>query len=450
MKKNPPTIVQVIPRMDAGGAERTVLEMNEAIIKKGWRSLVVCTGGRHVEDVKLAGGKVIDLPVASKNPVQIIANKMQLIKLFREEKVDLVHARSRAPAWSCYWACQKLKLPFVTTYHGAYKAKSAFKRWYNSSMIRGDHVIANSNFTRERILATYDAAITTKNGQTPLGERLVVVPRGADMTYFNPAQITNQRIQEVRKSWFEGKNGNGPKEYLKSDLSAPSRPLKATINLVMPARMSEWKGHDIVIKALEYCNNSKRENSGEAPELRIVFFGGETPVLGKTDIYDTIGDGAAIGAAQTTHQIAQNIDLSRLERFLRQMVIEKGVGDLVHFAGYCDDMAAAYAGADGVIVASTRPEAFGRVCVEAGAMGLPVIASDHGGARETVIDGQTGYLVPPGDASALASKMVQFVQMNDRDRQEMGIKARTHIMENFSTEKMCAHTLAIYEKQLMG
>lgn len=184
------TILQVVPRLDSGGAERTTLEIASAVVRAGGRAVVVSEGGRLVPEIERNGGEVIIAPVASKNPAIIWGNGRFLARLIEERGADLIHARSRAPAWSALAAARKSGVPFVTTYHGAYRASGPIKRWYNSSMLRGDIVIANSHFTAERILAD--------GYENP--QRLRVVPRGADLTMFNPTRMPEARLQNCKRN----------------------------------------------------------------------------------------------------------------------------------------------------------------------------------------------------------------------------------------------------------
>ncbi len=381
------TVLQIIPRLDAGGAERTTLEIAEAVVRAGGRAIVVSEGGRLEDTIKNAGGEIFHARTASKNPLTIWANAGVLTDLIRREKVDLIHARSRAPAWSALWAARRTGVPFVTTYHGAYNATGSLKRLYNSSMLRGDRVIANSQFTADRI--------RTLGGIEPA--RLSVIPRGADLRLFDPNKVSPGRLEKLTSDWAIGENPG--------------------FRLLLPARLTPWKGHETAIAAL--AKLKARAPTGQGAALSLVFCGG---AQGKPDF----------------------------ERSLRATVNERGVRDMVHLVGDCADMPAAYAWADVVLAPSTRPEAFGRVAIEAGAMGKPVISSDHGGARETVIDGETGFLVPPGDADALAGAIERLVAMPAETRSLMGQKARARAAGVYSSAAMCDATLGVYRTLLAG
>lgn len=379
------TVIQIVPRLDAGGAERTTLEIAEAVVRAGGRALVVSEGGRLEEAIRNAGGEIFHARAASKNPLTIWANAGVLAELIRREKADLVHARSRAPAWSALWAARRTGVPLVTTYHGAYNAGGSFKRLYNSSMLRGDRVIANSHFTAGRILAL--------GGVDP--GRLCVIPRGVDLGLFDPRKVSSDRVRALAAGWGLGENSG--------------------LRLLLPARLTAWKGHETAIAAI--AKLKARAPTGQGSALSLVFCGG---AQGKPDY----------------------------EHRLRAMVNERGVRDMVHLVGDCADMPAAYAWADAVLAPSIRPEAFGRVAVEAGAMGKPVIASDHGGSRETVIDGETGFLVPPGDAEALAEAISRLAALPPEAREMTGEKARARAASVYSSAAMCEATLGAYRALL--
>ncbi len=382
------TILQVVPRLNTGGAERTTLEIADAVVRAGGRALVACEGGRLAKDIEYAGGEILRLPVASKNPLTIWLNAGALAAIIKREKVDLIHARSRAPAWSAFAAARRTRIPFVTTYHGVYSATGKVKRLYNSSMLRGDRVIANSRFTAERVMDL--------GGVEP--SRLAVIPRGVDIDLFDPKKVSQDRINQATAGWGLGENPG--------------------FRLLMPARISAWKGHETAIAALARLKGRFGPGAtGQGAGLTLVFCGG-----------------------------AQGSEA--LEKRLRAASDESGVRAMIHFVGDCADMPAAYAWADAVLSPSTEPEAFGRVAVEAGAMEKPVIASRHGGARETVVDRETGYLAAPGDAKALAAAIEQVMVMPAAARRVMGEKARERASSLFSSAAMCDATLGVYRSLL--
>jgi glycosyltransferase involved in cell wall biosynthesis len=313
----------------------------------------------------------------------MFANSRRLAKLIRKENIALVHARSRAPAWSALVAARRSGVPFVTTYHGIYNAKGAAKRFYNSVMARGDAVIANSEWTARHIKATHGA----------LAKRLVVIPRGLDLKEFDPAAVSPERVTALGIAW--------------------GVPEGARI-LLLPGRLTRWKGQLVLIEAL---GRLKRE--GRLPPVHLVL----------------------AGDAQGRDAYASELD---------DAIAAAGLEDMVVSPGHVLDMPAAYLAADLVISASTDPEAFGRVAVEAAAMRRPVIATAHGGSAETVLGGESGLLVPPDDAEALAGAIAQLLEAAPARLAEMGTKGRAHVAERFSTENMCAATIEVYRTLLAG
>lgn len=379
------TILQVIPALETGGAERTVLEVAEAVIAAGGRAVVASEGGEMTTALTALGAKHVTLPLASKNPLTMFLNERRLRQLITEEKVDLVHARSRAPAWSAWGAARQAGVPFVTTYHGIYKARNGLKRHYNSIMARGDMVIANSDYTRSEVIAEHHPD-TLKDVSN-----IITIPRGADLARFDPAAVEEARIAALEEAW-QGRD---------------------RLRLILPGRLTEWKGQRTLIEAAGILRISS-----PGIRLRIVLAGADQ---GRT----------------------------AYRQSLEEAIQAEGVEDMVILPGNCRDMPAAFKWADLAISASLRPEAFGRVAVEAQAMGCPVIASDHGGARETVVDSKTGYLVPPGDARALAAAIARFEEMHETDRNVLSGMAIAHVRQHFSIGNMTSATLDVYKKLLM-
>lgn len=376
------TILQVIPELSAGGAERTVLEVTEAITAAGGTSLVASRGGRMEDDLARLGGELIVMDAKSKNPLVLRANARRLAEICLERGVDILHARSRAPAWSAFWAARRTATPFVTTYHGAYSARWAPKRAYNSVMARGDRVIANSKWTAAHILAEHGVAEA----------RLVTIPRGVDLMSFDPATIPGPRVEAVRESW---------------DIS----PAPRDIVMLAPGRMTDWKGQWLALDALLELSPEERSR------LWLIFQGDHQ---GRTGYVEKLLD--KVKSAGLTQ---------------------------VRFKPHLRDMAAAYLAADIVLTPSTRPEAFGRVAAEAAAMQRPVIASDHGGARETVVDGETGARFEPGNAKELAAAIRTLVSIGPSARLEMGLAGRQHVEAHYSKRTLQRATLQVY-RELIG
>lgn len=364
-----------MPKLETGGAERSTIEIAAALAREGFLPLVASEGGRMVAELESAGGEWIPLPLDTKSPAALIANAFRLTNLIRACNVNIIHARSRAPAWSALWAARRTGIPFVTTWHGSYTARGPLKRFYNSVMARGDVVIANSAWTAQHIAAQLPA------------KRIVTIPRGVDLTHFDPASVALERVAAMRHAWG-------------ADAS--------TILVLLPGRLTRWKGQDVLIEAMARLDDGR---------VRAVFAG---------DAQGRAG----------------------YERGLREAIAARDLADRIMIAGHVSDMPAAYLAADIVVSASTQEEAFGRVSAEASAMARAVIATDHGGSRETVVAGGTGLLVPPGDAAALAQALRRLIEAGDAGRATMGAKGREHIARNFTVERMCAATLAVYRELL--
>ncbi|AXE66178.1 glycosyl transferase [Hyphomonas sp. CACIAM 19H1] len=374
-------ILQVAPELSAGGVERTVLEVTEAIVEAGGRALLASRGGRLEAEFERLGGELFRMDAKSRNPLTIRINEGKLRQIIREEKVDLVHARSRAPAWSAYAAAKAESVPFVTTYHGAYSGTSGLKRAYNSVMAKGDIVIANSNWIADHICQVH---------QTP-ADRIVTIPRGVDLAEFDPKAVAPARVDAIRQSW---------------GLLGDKR-----LTLFLPGRLTEWKGQGLAIDAF----------AALAPDERA----GMVLVLAG----DPQGRDHYVDALQ--NKIA-GLDLER------SVIIVPHIGD----------MAAAYLASDIVLAPSTRPEAFGRVAAEAAAMERPVIVSDHGGGRETVIEYETGARVQPGDARALSGALRAMIGLGPTVRASMGAAGRAHVLRHFSKRGLQTATLNVYKRLL--
>jgi glycosyltransferase involved in cell wall biosynthesis len=373
------TILQVIPHLAAGGAERTTVEVTEALVAAGATALVVSAGGRLEKELIRVGGELIRLESApTKNPIEILRNAGRIARLVTERKISLIHARSRAPAWSALWAARRTKIPFVTTYHGVYNAKGRLKRLYNSVMARGDKVIANSDYTARHILQEHPWA----NG------RIVTIHRGVDITRFSPDAVAQPRRDALAASW--------------------KLPADGSALIVLPARMTGWKGHREAIAAAAHLQTSG------VTGWRMVFAG------------DPQGRDAYMAE-------------------LSQLIAANGLDGRVLMVGHCDDMPAAFALADIVIAPSNQPEAFGRVAAEAGAMAVPAVGSSIGAQGEIIVDGETGLIVPPADPAALSTAIGRLLAMGAPGRETMGQAALNRVRERFTTSALQKATLAVYE-----
>jgi len=374
-RAKPFAVLQVVPALSTGGVERGTVEMARALIKAGHRAVVASAGGSMVRDIEDARGTHVTLPLNSKNPFTIHANIERLENIIRRQRIDIVHARSRAPAWSAWYAARRTGRPFVTTFHNAYGAESLPKRYYNLVMAKGARVIAISHFVADYAARLYGVSY----------DRLRVIPRGVDIKYFDPATVESSRMAALRREWH-----------------VP----EGVPVILLPGRFTRWKGQLVLIEALAQ--------------------------LGRHDVHVFMVGGGS-------RQFRQEIEA---------LAVSRGVASTVHIVENCRDMPAAYRLADMVVSPSTRPEGFGRVIAEAQAMGIPVIATDHGGARETVIPGETGWLVPPGDAGALAAAITQVLALPPAQKTALAIRSMDHIRAHFTTSMMTDATLAVYGELL--
>ncbi len=372
------TLLQVTPALDAGGVERTTLDVSKAVVAAGGRSLVASRGGRLEHELAATGGELVRLPLHSRNPLTILANAGRLQEVIRREGVSIIHARSRAPAWSALKAAREEGTPFVTTYAGVYNAKSKLKRRYNSVMAAGDLVIANSDFTRRHLLAEHEDVDPA---------RVVAIPRGVDLDWFDPDAVTPDRVAQARAA-FNLAPDDGRPVYL------------------LAGRLTRWKGQVFIIDAFA----AARARGLDA----VLVFAGD--------------------------------DQGRLD--YRQELIEKiaatGLDDHVRLAGHVAEMPAAYMATDVALAPSLEPEAFGRTAVEPMAMGRPVLVSDHGAPSETVEQGVTGWRIPPGDLRAWTEALLAAAVLTPESRTRMGAAGRAAVRAKYGLEAMTGATLAAY------
>ncbi len=373
-----PVVLQVLPSLATGGVERGTVEVAQALVDAGWTAIVASSGGPMVRELLRVGAEHVTLPAESKNPLIMRANVGRLEALIRGRGVDIVHARSRAPAWSALAAANRTGAHFVTTFHGTYnRGWFGLKRLYNAVMTRGERVIAISNFISDHIQTVY--------GLGP--DRIRIIPRGVDLNRFDQHRVSPERIIALAQKW------RLPDGYRV---------------IMLPGRLTRWKGQEVLIEALS--------------------------LLGRHDVRCLL-----VGSDQGR---------SGYRTELTDLIRRRGLTDVVHIIDECNDMPAAYMLTDVVVSASTDPEAFGRVVVEAQAMGRPVIATDHGAPRETVLPGRTGWLASPDDPQALADALTLFLELDPVERGTMAQVAMEFVRENFSRERMCAATLDVYREVL--
>ena len=377
-------VLQVIPKLGYGGAETGCYDLAHYLPENNCSSYIVTSGGELLKFIDKKKVKVIKLPVHSKNPFLMLFNSIALIFIILLNNISIVHARSRAPAWSCLFATKITRRKFVTTFHGTYNFKNSIKKFYNSVMVRSDLIIAGSNFIFSHINQNYSKYLDLK-------KKFLVIFRGINVDYFELSTILDSEENRLISDWEVDKN-------------------KKTI--LMPGRLTAWKGQETFIEALNLVNKELGYESFNA-----VILGSDQG----RDIY--------------TKKIKRLAEQYRLTSQLK-------------FIEHCKNMPLAYKISDIVVSASVEPEAFGRVAVEAQSMEKPIIASDIGGSNETITDNVTGFLFQSGNAEALSKKIIEVLQLDESRLKSIGIEGRKNIIKKFNVEKMCFSTYSEYKKLL--
>jgi glycosyltransferase involved in cell wall biosynthesis len=372
-----PVVLQVLPALVTGGAERGAIDVAAALHQAGGTPLVASAGGPMARELERWRIPHFTLPLDSKNPLVMRRNVDRLSRIIREHNVDIVHARSRAPAWSALGAARRTGVPFMTTFHARYNFSGKLKRFYNSVMAKGDRVIAISEFIRDHILASYEIDPA----------RIRVIHRGIDINNFSPDRVSPERVIQLAKAW-----------RLPDDHQV----------IMLPGRLTRWKGQSVLIDALAK--------------------------LGRRDVLCLM-----VGSDQGRTGYRQELE---------EQTKRLGLESVVRLVDHCNDMPAAYMLADVVVSASSDPEAFGRVIVEAQAMGRPVIVTNHGAVRETVIAGETAWAVPPNDADALAEALADALGLDADQRAILSERAMNYVNARFTRDRMCSDTLAVYDELL--
>lgn len=371
-----PTILQVVPSMVAGGVERGTIEIAKAIIESGGEALVTSAGGPLVKMLDDCGARHMKMSVDTKNPLLMFWNIFKLAEIIQENDVDIIHARSRAPAWSAYFAAKKTGCPLITTFHGIYNFNESFKRQYNAIMTYGERVIAVSEFVKRHILENYNVDES----------KIRVIYRGVDTDLFDPKNATDNMLQELREKYHVPE-------------SVPV--------ILLPARMTKWKGQEVLVKALNILKDKE-------------FF--------------CIIAGDLTKHPNFTERISKMIQQNKLQCKVRLFGSESNMTGL-------------YALSDIVLSTSIEPEAFGRVIIEAQSMEKIVIASNIGGAAETVIDGENGFHIPPNDPVELADKISYVLDnINSAKLNKIRKNARKMVSKNFSIKSMKQKTLEVYRE----
>jgi glycosyltransferase involved in cell wall biosynthesis len=376
-----PAVLQILPALDESGAERGTIDLARHLVGHGWRALVVSNGGPGEAELQNCGARSFRLPVQANNPLTIRANIRRLQRLIRGHGVRLVHARSRAPAWSAYYAARRCRVPFVTTIHGVYEGgHGIFTRYYNAVMAKGDRVIAVSDYVAEHVRQHYGVPAA----------RLRVIYRGIDIGQFDPGAVDRGRIDALAEHWRV--------------------PPGAKV-VIVPGRFVHRKGYRLLLQAMD-----------KLPRRDLICL-----IVGSFD--------------RARHYPGE----------IEGLIGALDLGSVVRLVGPCDDLPAAFMLADVVVVPSTgEAEPFGRVAVEAQAMGKPVIVTDVAGLGEALMPAATGWLIEPDDPDALANALELALAMPDEARTRLAVRARRFVSRNFSLEQMGNATMRVYRELLEG
>ncbi len=375
-------VLQVIPKLGFGGAETGCYDLAHYLYEQNCSSYIVTSGGELLKYVDKKKVKIIRLPVQSKNPLLILINAIILTFIILFLNISIVHARSRAPAWSCFFATKITRKKFVTTFHGTYKFNSSIKKFYNSVMLRSDLIIAGSNFIFSHIQDNYSKLLDPS-------KKFLVIFRGINTDYFDSSTILDSDEDKLLNKW-EIKRGKKI--------------------ILLPGRLTSWKGQELFIEAINLVNKE----------------------LGHEAFYAVI-----LGSDQ-----GRRIYKKKIERLVEQHRLT----NQIRFIDNCKKMPIAYKISDIVISASIEPETFGRISVEAQSMEKPVIASNVGGSNETIIDNKTGILFESGNAESLCKKIIDVLQLDETTLKSMGNEGRKNVIKKFNIEKMCFSTYSEYKK----
>jgi len=377
-------VLQVIPKLGYGGAETGCYDIAHYLPENNCKSFIVTSGGELTKFVDKEKVKLIRLPVHSKNPLLIFLNTIILIGIILFFNITIVHARSRAPAWSCLFATKLTRRKFVTTFHGTYNFSGKLKKFYNSVMVRSDLIIAGSNFIFSHIKNNYYEFLKSK-------KKFLVIFRGINVDYFDPSTKLDNDEKKLLEKWKINKEKK---------------------IILVPGRLTSWKGQELLIEAI---NLVKIELGYEA--FHVVILGSDQ---------------------------GRNLYKKKLIRLTEQYRLN----NQIKFINHCNDMALAYKISDIVISPSIEPEAFGRVAVEAQSMEKLIIASNIGGSNETIINEKTGFLFESGNSKSLSEKIIRAITMDETSINLIGKEGRKNIIKKFNVEKMCFSTYSEYKRLL--
>ena len=375
-------VLQVIPKLGYGGAETGCYDIAHFLTENDCGSFLATSGGELLKFVKKDKVKLIRLPVHSKNPLLILFNTLVLIIYIFLFKINIIHARSRAPAWACFFASKITRRVFVTTFHGTYNFKSSLKKFYNSVMLRAKLTIAGSNFIFNHINENYSEYLSKE-------KKLRVIFRGINVDYFNSKNISVLKQEKLKREW---------------DLSTNK------FTILLPGRLTYWKGQEKFIEALNILIE---------------------------DFNFTNFQAIILGSDQ-----GRKVYSKKLINLVQRYSLNKKV----KFINHCNEMPLAYSLADVVVSASIEPEAFGRVSVEAQSMGKPIIASNIGGSKETIVNKKTGFLYKHDDPRELAKILNTVIQLSQDELKLLGNEGRKNITKKFDVETMCQSNLKEYKR----
>ena len=376
-------VLQVIPKLGYGGAETGCYDLAHYLPEKGCGSYIVTSGGQLLQFIKKNKVKVFKLPVHSKNPITMLFNSIVIFLIILLYNIDIVHARSRAPAWSCLFAAKLSGRKFVTTFHGTYNFNNKIKKFYNSIMVKSKLVIAGSNFIFSHINENYGDYFLNKK------RKLLVIFRGINTGYYNSKKISSIKVDKFSKEQNIDRN-----KFI----------------ILMPGRLTPWKGQKLFIESIKLLIEKNIEQSVQA---------------------------IILGSEQ-----GRNV----YKKQLIGLVEQYRLGKIIKFIQHCNEMPVAYRAANLVCSCSIEPEAFGRVSVEAQSMEVPIIASNIGGSKETIIDNKTGLLFKSGDANDLTEKIITIMQKDYNSMKSMGFEGRKNVLKKFDVDKMCSSTFTEYKK----
>jgi len=376
-------VLQVIPQLGYGGAETGCYDLAHFLPEQGWTSYIATSGGGLFQYINKKKVKVFRLPVHSKNPILILLNAIVIFFIILFYNIDIIHARSRAPAWSCYLAAKLSFRKFVTTFHGTYNFNNKIKKFYNSIMIRSDLVIAGSNFIFSHINENYGEYFSNNK------RKLLVIFRGINTNYFNL-----QKILPIKMEKFSKENNIDRNKFI----------------ILLPGRLTSWKGQKIFIESIKLLSEKN-----DIPSFQAIILGSD--------------QGRSVYKKQ-----------------LLALTQQYRLGKIIKFIDHCKEMPVAYGVANLACSCSIEPEAFGRVSVEAQSMQLPIVASDIGGSKETIIDGKTGYLFKNKDSNSLADTIVMIMQKDYNSLKSIGFEGRKNVLKRFDVDKMCQTTFTEYKK----